>query len=88
MGRCYNYEKKKYLGGDLAALMEFLAVFGRTIVYLVNFVYLILSLSADLFGDAWGYGGVDASSGTAALMEIVRTSGSLVRTAFLCQDLK
>ena len=32
--------------------------------------------------DAWGYGAVDASSGTAALMEMVRTFGSLVRAGW------
>jgi hypothetical protein len=54
----------------------------RLFALLAAWLGLPRSQSADLFRDAWGYGAVDASSGTAALMEIVRTFGSLVRAGW------
>ena len=32
--------------------------------------------------DAWGYGAVDPSSGTAQLMEVVRSFGKLLKTGW------
>jgi len=35
-----------------------------------------------LLRDAWGYGAMDPSSGTAAVMEVVRVMGSLFKTGW------